>query len=196
MNKLILVSGRPGTGKTFISNKIIQKCSEIKLISYDELKENLYDDKGFSNLEEKEKLNYEALQNYFIEIEKNMKLKKTIISDYPFSYKQRNRLLELSICNEYKIYSITLVADSKVLIERIRNRDISDERHLGHIVSNYYKGMKIDKNSADCLFNIDTFEKISKERNYDNFCLGDNIKIDTTYFENIDFECIYKFLDI
>lgn len=51
--KLIIVSGRPGTGKTYIANKIVEYMKNLDMISYDYLKEKNYDEFGFNDIEEK-----------------------------------------------------------------------------------------------------------------------------------------------
>ena len=196
MNKIILVSGRPGTGKTYIANQIMKYFKNIELISYDELKEKNYDELGFINIEEKKRVDLISLKDFLFNIEKLMILSKNIISEYPFSYKQKDMLKKLSDLYDYKIYTIRLVADSSVLLKRIRVRDIDKNRHLGHIVSKYKKGMILkDKSKADSLFNEESFEKICMERDYDNFYLGDLLEVDTTNFSNLDINKIYSFLN-
>ena len=53
---LILISGFPGTGKTYLSNILINKIKNLNYISPDDLKEEIYDKYGFNNNDEKEKL--------------------------------------------------------------------------------------------------------------------------------------------
>ncbi|WP_067143420.1 AAA family ATPase [Oceanivirga salmonicida] len=198
MKKLILVCGRPGTGKTYIAKKISERDSKIKLISYDDLKEKNYDEYGFDNIEEKEKLNLITLKEFLFIVEKNMILGNDIISEYPFSYKQKNILEKLSNIYGYKNYTVRLIADENILLKRIVERDTKyNGRHLGHIVSKYHKGItKVDRKNADYLFNRERFTKICKERDYDNFKLGDLYEIDTTTFENLEMNKIYSFLEI
>lgn len=195
MKKIIIVSGRPGTGKTYIAKKIVEYFKNIELISYDDLKEKNYDELGFENIEEKNIIDLISLKEFLFNVEKLMILSKNIIVEYPFSYKQKEILEKISNQYNYKTYTVRLIADSNVLINRIKNRDTDEKRHLGHIVSKYKKGMVLkDKSKADRLFNEESFEKICADRDYDNFCIGKLFEIDTTNISKLDLEQIYTFL--
>ena len=50
---LILLAGYPATGKSFLCNKICSRYPEFRILSQDELKEALWDEYGFDNMEEK-----------------------------------------------------------------------------------------------------------------------------------------------
>ena len=56
MNKLIIVTGISGSGKTTISKYIYNHYNNFTIISMDTLKENIYDLVGFDNYEEKQNL--------------------------------------------------------------------------------------------------------------------------------------------
>ena len=73
---LILISGFPGTGKTYLSNILINKIKNLNYISPDDLKEEIYDKYGFNNNDEKEKLILQMWEQYFELMEINMKNKK------------------------------------------------------------------------------------------------------------------------
>lgn len=196
MKKLIIVSGRPGTGKTYIANKIVEYMKNLDMISYDYLKEKNYDEFGFNDIEEKKLVDLISLKEFIFNIEKLMILNRNIIIEYPFSYKQKVYIEELINEYEYSPYTIRLVADSDVLLDRIITRDTDINRHLGHIVTKYNKLTKLmNRIDADALFNKTSFEKICLERDYDNFCIGELLEIDTTEIEKIDFNIIYRFIN-
>lgn len=60
---LVLLAGYPATGKSFLCNKILEKYPEFQIVSQDTMKEELFDEYGFNNLEEKVKLEQISWQN-------------------------------------------------------------------------------------------------------------------------------------
>ena len=114
---LILISGFPGTGKTYLSNILINKIKNLNYISPDDLKEEIYDKYGFNNNDEKEKLILQMWEQYFELMEINMKNKKNIISDYPFSIKQYSKIKKLSEKYNYNVLTVRLLADINILFE-------------------------------------------------------------------------------
>ena len=56
MNRLIIVTGISGSGKSTVSNYIYEYYKNSTIISMDVLKENIYDLVGFNNYEQKQNL--------------------------------------------------------------------------------------------------------------------------------------------
>ena len=54
---LILITGSPATGKTYLINQIKKELSDSFIISPDEVKEMFFDSIGFNSLEEKKNRN-------------------------------------------------------------------------------------------------------------------------------------------
>jgi len=52
---LILLAGYPGTGKTYMCNKILEQEPDFVVVSRDDIKEQLFDKYGFDNLDEKKR---------------------------------------------------------------------------------------------------------------------------------------------
>lgn len=44
---LILLAGYPGTGKTYMCNKLLEQEKDFQVISQDDMKEQLWDEFGF-----------------------------------------------------------------------------------------------------------------------------------------------------
>lgn len=88
---LILLAGSPGTGKTYLMNKLKEQWPAMYVVTPDEVKEYYAESIGFNSLEERqlqEKVKvwpffYKALDLY---MEAG---KKVIVSEYPFSFKQK-----------------------------------------------------------------------------------------------------------
>ncbi|MFB6469049.1 AAA family ATPase [Cytobacillus sp. Hz8] len=190
---LILLAGLPGTGKTYLSEFIIKYLGEFYLLSQDELKEYYCDVFGYNNLEEKQRVEKIAWSKYYEIMERQMQLGKNIISDYPFSQKQKPHIQQLVERYGYKVATIRLIADLNVLFERQKKRDLDPARHLSHIVTSYKKGNYLaDRSKADNLLTYEEFIKRCTTRGYDTFELGKLFEVDVTDFTKVDYSKLVK----
>ncbi|GJM73737.1 hypothetical protein HMSSN036_59530 [Paenibacillus macerans] len=110
------------------------------LLSQDGLKEYYSDLYGFNNFEEKREVEKTAWAKYYEIMEQQMHAGHNIISDYPFSQKQKPHIQKLAEGYGYRVLTIRLTADLDVLYERQKKRDLDPTRHLSHIVTSYKKG--------------------------------------------------------
>lgn len=190
---LVLIAGYPGTGKSFLCDKIVQNIPDFQVVSQDKLKEQLWDKYGFNNIEEKEKLEDLAWDQYYKDVEKHMQKNELIISDYPFSNKQKDRILKISQKYEYEVVTIRLVGNLEVLYQRSIKRDLCEKRHLGHLVSSYHKGDVLkDRTRADKLVTYSIFMDRCLNKGYGTFQIGHLIEIDVTDYSKIDYPAIIK----
>lgn len=188
---MILLAGYPATGKSSMCNLILQKFPKFQTVNQDELKEEKWDQYGFHNLEEKTKLEKMAWDDYYTIIENKMNRGESIISDYPFSDKQKGKLSELSEKNGYEVITIRSLGNIEQLYEISRKRDLAQSRHLGHLVSSYQMGDVIeDRTKADCLVNYEIFRDRCLNKGYDTFQLGHLISVDASDFSKIDYDKI------
>lgn len=186
---IILVAGYPGTGKSYLCNHIIKKEKGFILISQDDIKERLFDEIGYDNLEEKEDIVHKSWEQYYKKIEKEMKEGKLLISDYPFSSKQKPYLDALCSQFAYQVITIRLVADLDILYERQRLRDLDPTRHLSHIVSNYHIGDTLeDRSLGDGLLSHDEFMHRCKTRGYGTFQIGYVFEVDVSDYAKVKYD--------
>lgn len=190
-NTLILLAGYPGTGKSYFSNIIQKYYNFFKIISPDEIKEEYWDKYGFNNLEEKEKLIDESWKEYYKRLEKALENNENIISDYPFSDKQKKKLETLAKKYTCRVVTVRMIADINKLYKRQKDRDLSSDRHLGHILTKYNKNIKIeDRITADGLLTFEEFQNRCLIRGYDKFELGKLIEVDMSDFSKLDYSQI------
>ncbi|GCF94959.1 kinase [Enterococcus florum] len=196
MNKtLILLAGYPGTGKTYLANGIMERFPEFCLLSPDEIKEKNWDLYGFNSLKEKERLIQQSWQEYYETLEDCFKRQIGVISDYPFSDKQRATLHRLSKIYSYQVITVRLIADLDVLFQRQQQRDLDETRHLGHIVKCYQKNQVLRHDEADNLLTYDEFKKRCTTRGYESFALGILFELDVTDFNDANYEKLYGALE-
>lgn len=112
---VILISGEPGTGKTYLTNLILNKLKDITKVSPDEIKECFWDKHGFQNKEEKVEITERAWNYYFKKMNLYMKEGLNLISDYPFSEKHYRffHKLEIRYKNTYLFLTLMLVSEEK-----------------------------------------------------------------------------------
>lgn len=195
-NTLILLAGFPGTGKSYLANILIKQFPDLEVLSPDDIKEEFWDRYGFENLDEKERLITLSWKEYYHRMEQKFQDNRSLISDYPFSEKQRSRLEDLSRKYDYQVVTIRLVGDLDVLFERQKVRDLDDTRHLGHIVNSYHKGMKLRcHDEADNLLEYEEFIRRCTTRGYESFALGDTIEMDVSDFSKVDYTDLLVYLE-
>ena len=191
---LILLAGPPATGKSYLSRLICQALPETYTVSPDELKENLADNIGYNTLEEKVELEKVVWDYYYQALELYMKIgKQFILTEYPFSYKQKPILEKLSTKYKYDIITIRLVCDFETLWNRRIQRDLSEDRHLSYILSHYHYGDTCrDRSAADQLITKEEFAEIIQVRDYNHFEMGKLYEVDVTDYSKVDYEPIVE----
>ncbi|WP_208560743.1 AAA family ATPase [Marinilactibacillus kalidii] len=186
---LILLAGSPATGKSYLVEELKTVLPDMFIITPDEGKEIIADSVGFSNLAEKAVLEKEVWDFYYGVLAYYMKIgKKVILSEYPFSQKQKGELSKLSTQHEYTVITIRLVADFEILWERRKKRDVELSRHLSHIQTHYHYGDSLeDRSTADNLITKEGFKQMIETRGYNDFQLGELIEIDVTDYTVVDY---------
>ena len=146
MNKLIIITGIAGSGKTTLARFLNKKIENSVLLSLDQIKEANFDTIGFKNKQQKKDLN-EISNRFFLDLlEESMKRKdENIIVEYPFSLKWKSIFQSFSEKYSYNVITINAIADDfDENWNRIMKRDFSDERHPAHELT-CYKPLYKDK---------------------------------------------------
>lgn len=140
MNKLIIITGISGTGKTALADMLYNKIDSSTKISYDKLGENIYDIVGFKNSTEKKSLRFLVVELYKNLIEECMKRKdKVIILEKPFKAEWKNFFERLARQYNYEIYTINMFAENfDIIWRRLLKREASKkDRHPAHYLNCY-----------------------------------------------------------
>lgn len=189
---LILLAGFPGTGKTYLANKIRSWKPDFITVSPDAIKEKFWDELSFNNLAEKEHAIQLSWEYYYTQLRGHMLSGTPVISDYPFSNKQKGTLSRLAEQYGYQVITLRLTGDLDVLYERQKQRDLDPERHLGHILTSYHYGQTLtNRNEADGLLDYDEFIRRCRTRGYGEFSLGYLLELDRTDFNSVDYEELF-----
>lgn len=192
---LLLLAGYPGTGKSYLCDKILAQDNSFKILSPDLLKEHFWDKFGFENEDQKNDLIDKAWAEYYNQMDSMMRDNDNIISDYPFSDKQKQTISEIAEKNNCNIITIRLVGDIGILFDRQQKRDIDNDRHLGHVAMPYYKNMEItDRKNLSGILTKDVFFDRCQNRGYGDFELGYTIEVDVSYYDKIDYNKILQMI--
>lgn len=191
---LILIAGSPATGKSYLINEMRRVLGNFFLITPDEGKEILADQIGFNNLAEKKVLEKKVWAFYYNALALYMEAgKRIVVSEYPFSDKQKDKLDALAEQYDYEPITIRLVADFEVLWARRKIRDVEPDRHLCHIMTHYHFGDELaDRSRADDLITKEAFREIIARRDYNNFKLGSLVEFDVSDFSKVDYDPFLK----
>lgn len=194
-SSLILVAGYPGTGKSTFCDLIQQRHPELAAVSIDDLKEAAFDRLGFDGIGEKKQVEDEALIEFFAALDSLMSGGTPVISEHPFSDKQRGRLADLCDRHGYRPVTVRFVADLRVLFVRQRQRDLDPTRHPGHILTAYHRGdQPADRRAAPALLSWSEFEWRCRSRGYGDFQLGPLLEVDTTDFGTVDYAAVVEWV--
>lgn len=193
---LFIFTGGPGTGKSGTAERFLKYLDndEIVKISFDQIKEKNWDIFGFDNAEQKDRLNWWCLEEFYLTIQKRMWENKTILIEYPFYQRHKPKLEKLIQETGYCAVTIYLYSDMQTVFQRGANRDQLDNRHPGHLLNQYH----IETYTPELLNLVSriapTFEEFTVAISHKvyNIELGLEIPIDVTDFSNISYEDIYQ----
>ncbi|MFA9465656.1 MAG: zeta toxin family protein [Velocimicrobium sp.] len=193
---LIIFTGGPGTGKSKTAERFLEYLDneEIVQISFDKIKEKNWDIFGFDNEEQKDRLNWWSLEEFYLTIQKRMWENKTILIEYPFYQRHKPKLEELIQKTGYSAVTIYLYSDMQTVYQRGATRDDLDDRHPGHLLNQYH----IETFTPELLNLVSriapTFEEFTAAISHKvyNIEMGLDIPIDVTDFSKISYEEIYQ----
>lgn len=184
---LILLAGYPATGKSTFCRELLKRHPELPVIAPDDIKEQVWDEFGFDSAEEKAKLEKIVWERYYKELEARMSQGVALVSDYPFSDKQKPTLVKLVAKYGYHVITVRFVGDLDEIYKRSLKRDLSQERHLGHLMNHYHKGDYLaERTKADALVTRELLERRCVKKGYGSFVLGDLVEVDATDIASVD----------
>lgn len=193
---LLLIAGFPGTGKTYLANQVMKRFPTFDMISLDPMKERAYDKFGFDGAQAKSELDAQVLCDFLDLVDARLATHESIISDYPFSEKQRPRLLRACEFSGARPLTIRMTCNPDLLFERQRQRDLDPSRHLGHVVFKYHSGdVLLNRRDADDLLTRAEFDHRLHTRGYDTFSLGETLEVDSTDFAAIHYDAINDWIE-
>ncbi len=195
--KIVMITGGPGTGKSYMAKRIMETVKGLTFLSYDTVKEHNFDKFGFNDEKEKEELNRFSLTEFYLYVKKAMENSESILTEYPFYQRHGEKLEELIEKNGYQAYTLYLYGEWETIYRRGILRDGDGKRHPGHLTNCYHKetedGISSDgsKKENSVFLSFDDFRKMMKEKEY-NIALGTVISVDVTDYTTISYNKIIE----
>lgn len=195
-NVLIALAGYPATGKSTFCSLFLERRPGIPVIAPDDIKEEVWDECGFDDAVEKEHLELEVWRRYYARIGQLMRAGGPIITDYPFSDKQKPTLEQLVKEHGYRSVTVRFVGDLDKIYERSLARDLAPSRHLGHLMNRYHKGDSLeDRAKVDCLVTPELLRWRCETKGYGSFQMGELIEVDATDISRVDWGALVERLE-
>lgn len=188
---LIIITGAPGTGKSYLARLVLARWPFIRLLSYDALKEEYFDRFGFDSKEEKEALTDRCLRDFYRLLGKTMEEGGPVLIEYPFCRKHVSALNEVIEAYGYTPCTAVLYGDWATLWERQNRRDEEPDRHLGHLCDVYHKGAPGRRRR---LMPLDEFRASCMEKDY-YIDLGRSAHIEVTDFSRTDYGPVFALIE-
>ena len=182
----------PAAGKSTMAEAISERL-KLPVISKDAIKEFLFDSVGFQSREEKVNLGSASMEIMYYIAGQLMKAGQSFILENNFEATECG-IKTLLAKYQYSALTITLTGDYNVIYQRFLERDLSPERHRGHVVNDCYpeKRKRSPEELQAAAVSYQNFIYSIKKRGFDAFCVdGRNIKVDTTDFSMVDMEKIF-----
>ncbi|HSI20747.1 MAG TPA: AAA family ATPase [Verrucomicrobiae bacterium] len=169
---ILVISGHPATGKTFLGKKIATELA-IPMVSKDGLKEILFDTLGWSDREWSKKLGMASMRLLDSILLAHLEAKQPLIIESNFKPEFENeRFRGYAETYGAEFIQILCWANGDVLSKRFHERVASGERHPGHVDGQ----------------NPDEFKKILEEGKSATLDIpGKVIEVDTTDFAQVDY---------
>lgn len=188
--RLLIVTGYPGSGKSFISAMLIREFPSFTIFSYDDIKEQWFDKLGFDGMEEKKKVNDRSLLDFWRQLDERMATGADWLIEYPFCRKHVADLKRLIAKHGYTPYTVVLAGDPAALWQRFAQRDATANRHPGHICSTYHKdGVQI----VGKRLSLEEYTQDCAQKDY-FINLGESITMDMSDLSRVDHQALLNFL--
>lgn len=190
----ILMAGMPASGKSTMAKAIAEKW-KLPVISKDSIKEFLFDNIGFQSRTEKVNLGIASMEIMYYIAEQLMKAGQPFILENNFENSSESGIKTLLKKYQYSALTITLTGDCKEIYRRFQERDISPDRHRGHVVNDCFpeKKERSPEEIKAAAISYEAYVSSVKQRGFDDFFVGDRqIKVDTTDLSKIDMEELFS----
>ena len=157
--KVILITGMPGAGKTTLVKELQKKYANAVAVSVDLIQESLYDTLGFASPDERRKLKAAAFKIALDEALDYTEQGLVPLLEYPFC--DRHKEMLTSALKNKNILNLRLDLPLEEAYRRFHERDLSGKRHpvitfrvirLKTVINRHIRFLKITK--AQCTARI------------------------------------------
>jgi predicted kinase len=175
--QLIIVTGRPGAGKTTLAKWLAQEL-QIPFISKDSIREVLFERLGWNDRAWAQLLGRATVDLMFYFAQMQLEVGHSLILDNAFDPALSSpRFRDLKTRHHAETLQIVCNADRETLFQRFKARAMSGNRHPGHGDEHVFDQLR---------------SHLARERSPILEIGGTIIEVDTTDFKQVDYQGILK----
>ena len=181
MNKptLVLISGAPGTGKTFLARRLAEALPVV-ILEKDVIKETLFDTVGEGDREWSRKLGGATFALLRMLVQSHLKAGQPVVAEAAFWHEHEVPWLDrMKEKYDFDTLELHCHADPEIVIQRFTRRADSDDRHSGH-----QSGMTRDTLEREIRNQIERYGPVTAGEGL--------VRIDTTDFATVDYAAIVE----
>lgn len=177
---LIIVHGRPATGKTTIARHLAERLN-IPLITKDDIKELLFDSLGWSDRAWSRKLGGATYPILMYVAESFLKAGRSLMLESNFPFESNHEIQVLAKRTPFQAVQVICQADAQTISLRFERRQEDGTRHPGHAAPDLIDEMRRGQHIS---------------RTVPLELLGEVLEVDTNDFQSIDLDSVVERLSL
>ena len=176
---LILISGAPGTGKTFLARRLAEALPVV-VLEKDAIKETLFDAMGEGDREWSRRLGGATFALLRVLVESHLKAGQSVVAEAAFWSEYEVPWLD-RMKGKYDFDTLELHChgDPEIIVERFTRRAETDDRHSGH-----QSGMSREALEGEIRGQLERYGPVTAGEGL--------VRIDTTDFSTVDYGAIVE----
>ena len=176
---LVLISGAPATGKTYLARRL-SEALPVVVLEKDAIKETLFDAVGEGDREWSSKLGGATFALLRMLVESHLKAGQSVVAEAAFWHEYEGPWLDrMKESYDFDTLELHCHADPEIVIQRFTRRAESDDRHIGH-----QSGMSREALEGEIRNQLENYGPVTAGAGL--------VMIDTTDFSSVDYAAIME----